>query len=178
MYVFKKVIQAYSSCRAIHNRAIGRRGSPRTRISARISRRSVRGRKNRRKKSFSAFGPPKVRLTLAFLTGGARCDGRDVCERRSTRSRWKKRKQEGERGREKEGDGAKRTRKIAALNCTESTGRPSGGVGMRGTSYARSLVAPGFAAGRLHERCGVRGPRARTTRRYDHCRDDHADDEP
>lgn len=40
-----------------------------------ISRRSVRGRKNNRKKSLdeATYGPPKVRLALAFLTGGARC---------------------------------------------------------------------------------------------------------
>jgi len=40
-----------------------------------VSRQSVRGRKNNRKKSDeeARYRPPKVRLALAFLTGGARC---------------------------------------------------------------------------------------------------------
>lgn len=49
--------------------------SPELASALAISRRSVRGRKNNRKKSDggAAYGPPKVRLALAFLTGGARC---------------------------------------------------------------------------------------------------------
>lgn len=69
--------------------------SPELALALVVSRRSVRERKNNRKKSYggAVHGPPKVRLALAFLTGGARC-------LRRLRSYARKREREAEESRE------------------------------------------------------------------------------
>lgn len=97
---------------------------PKLALALVISRRSVRGRKNNRKKisdGGAVHGPPKVRLALAFLTGGARC------LRWLRLNAWKREgeaeESRGGRACERASEHAVCMRETAALNCTESTGR-------------------------------------------------------